>query len=523
MAPSTDAARESLPQRPSPRSGLAAGPGVRRAGDTSRERPGHSSRIDVAALAAELRAGIRGEVRFDRGSRALYATDASNYRQVPIGVVVPADTADVVETVAACRRHEAPLLARGGGTSLAGQCCNVAVVMDCSRHLDRVLDVDPGRRLARVEPGCVLDTLRAATEPHHLTFGPDPATHDHNTLGGMIGNDSCGVHSVLAALEGDGARTADNVESLDVLTYDGVRLTVGRTSEDQLGARIAEGGRRGQIYGQLKALRDRYANQIREKYPAIPRRVSGFNLPYLLPEHGCNVARALVGSEGTCVTVLEATVNLVRSPPARTLLVLGYPDVYRAGDHVPEVLAHGPSGLEGVDDLLIEFMKTKGLHPRDVELLPEGKGWLLVEFGGADRDEADGKARALMHELRGAKAPPAMKLFDDPAQERLVWELRESGLGATANVPGEPSTWPGWEDSAVPPEKVGEYLRRLRALFQQYDYRASLYGHFGQGCIHCRDPVRPQERAGHRPLSCLPERRGRSRRGPGRLPVGRAR
>ncbi|HSE38305.1 MAG TPA: FAD-binding oxidoreductase, partial [Blastocatellia bacterium] len=208
-------------------------------------------------------------MRFDNGSRALYATDASNYRQIPIGVVIPKSIEDVVETIAACRRYNAPILSRGGGTSLAGQCCNVAVVMDFSKYLNRVLEVDPIRKLARVEPGCVLDTLRNAAEEYQLTFGPDPATHSHNTLGGMIGNDSCGVHSVMAAFEGDGARTADNIEELEILTYDGFRMKVGRTTEEELSAIIAKGDRRGEIYAQLKTLRDKYANKIRERYPEI--------------------------------------------------------------------------------------------------------------------------------------------------------------------------------------------------------------------------------------------------------------
>ena len=440
------------------------------------------------ALASMLQDTISGEVRFDDGFRALYATDASNYRQLPVGVVVPRDVDDVIRTVAACRKFDVPVLSRGGGTSLAGQCCNVAVVMDFSRHLNRVLSIDAAGKLARVEPGCILDTLRDAAQKHGLTFGPDPATHTHNTLGGMIGNDSCGIRSVMAANEGDGARTADNVETLDILLYDGTRMTVGKTSEEELEQIIREGGRRGKLYGALRSLRDRHATQIRQRYPDIPRRVSGFNLPYLLPEHQFNLARALVGSEGTCVTVLGATVNLVNNPKARSLVVFGYPDVFSAGDHVTQILPHKPTGLEGIDGLLIDYMKKKGMHPKDLKLLPEGDGFLLVEFGGDSKDEADAKARSLMAELRSASDAPSMKLFDDPAQEKLVWEIRESGLGATANIPGEPAMWPGWEDSAVPPEKVGMYLRALHKLFDKYGYEASLYGHFGQGCIHCRIP-----------------------------------
>src|SRR5438445_1198435 len=227
-----------------------------------------TSNVDAEALAEDLRRGIRGEVRFDEGSRALYATDASNYRQVPIGVVIPRDGEDVAAAIATCRRHGAPVLPRGAGTSLAGQGCNVAVVIDMSRYMNRVIEIDPDHRLARVQPGTVLDDLRDAAECHHLTFGPDPATHSHCTLGGMIGNDSCGVHSVMAG------KTDDNIETLDILTYDGCRMTVGATSSDELERFIHLGGRRGEIYSRLKAISAAYGAFIRQRYPDLPRRVS---------------------------------------------------------------------------------------------------------------------------------------------------------------------------------------------------------------------------------------------------------
>jgi len=436
--------------------------------------------IDVARLERALRGAVQGEVRFDAGSRALYATDASNYRQVPIGVVIPRTTDDVVATVAACRRFGAPVLSRGGGTGLCGQTCNVAVVMDFSKYLDRVLAIDPAARTARVQPGVVLDVLRDAAGRHGLTFAPDPATHTHNTLGGMIGNNSCGPHSVM------GGETVANILELDILTYDGLRMTVGPTDQDWWNELAGRDDRIGQIYRDLRALRDTYGDEIRRRMPKIPRRVSGYTLDSLLPEQGGNVARALVGSEGTCVVVLEAKVRLVEDPPARSLLVLGYPDVYSAGDHVPEVMRHGPIALEGLDDRLIGDMKAIGMHPEDITLLPPGGGWLLVEFGGRDKREADARARAAMSALERVDRPPSMKLYDDPPVEKLLWRVRESGLGATAHVPDRPITWEGWEDSAVPPEKLGEYLRKLRALFEKYGYGCDLYGHFGQGCVHTR-------------------------------------
>jgi FAD/FMN-containing dehydrogenase/Fe-S oxidoreductase len=443
-------------------------------------RPVEVADVDARALAAELRRRARGEVRFDDGSRAMYATDASNYRQVPIGVVVPRDAEDVVETVAAARRFGAPVLARGGGTSLCGQCCNVAVVMDFSKYMRGIVELDPERKRARVQPGCVLDFLRGAAEKHHLTFGPDPSTHNHCTLGGMIGNNSCGVHSVMAG------KTDDNVEELEVLLYDGTRMRVGRHGEDGLEALCRAGGRRGEIYRQLKAFRDRYANLIREKFPDIPRRVSGYNLPYLLPEKGFDLAKALVGSECTLVLVLEATVRLVWSPPARSLLVLGYPDVFHAGDHVPEVLESRPVGLEGMDDRLVHDMKASHIHPETLTLLPRGRGWLLVEFGAETKQEADAQAHKLMDRLRKKGDAPDMKLYDNAQDEKKIWTVRRSGLGATAHVPNKQITWEGWEDASVPPDRLGGYLRDFRKLLERFGYEGDLYGHFGQGCVHTR-------------------------------------
>ena len=219
------------------------------------------SSADTQALAHDLRASIRGEVRFDEGSRALYATDGSNYRQVPIGIVLPRSIEDVIQTVALCKRHAVPLLPRGGGTGLAGQTCNTAVIIDMSRHMRVILDLDAGQKRARVQPGVILDVLRNAAEKEHLTFGPDPSTHAQCTLGGMIGNDSCGTHSVMAG------KTSENVESLDILTYDGLRLRVGATSDDELAQIISEGGRRGDIYARLKTLRDTYADLVRARFP----------------------------------------------------------------------------------------------------------------------------------------------------------------------------------------------------------------------------------------------------------------
>src|SRR4051794_30414568 len=413
----------------------------------------HTLELDAEELAARLRRETTAEVRFDNGSRALYATDASNYRQVPIGVVLPRTEDDVIATVALAREFGAPILSRGGGTSLAGQCCNVAVVIDFSKYMHDILEMNAEEKYAWVQPGIILDDLRDAAEKHGLTFGPDPATHTRCTIGGMIGNNSCGVHALMAG------KTVDNIDELEILTYDGVRMRVGATSEEELARIIPERGRRGDIYAGLKTIRDTYADEIRARYPKIPRRVSGYNLDSLLDDD-FNVAKALVGSESTCVVVLRAKCRLVYSPPVRSLLVIGYKTVYDAADHVPRILEFEPIGLEGLDDLLIEAEKAKNLNPRGIKLLPEGGGWLFVEFGGDTRDEANEKARKAMNDLRSEAK--SMHLFDHADDQKLVWAIRESGLGATAYTPRKTRTWEGWEDAAVAPEKLGGYLRDLR-------------------------------------------------------------
>jgi FAD/FMN-containing dehydrogenase/Fe-S oxidoreductase len=439
--------------------------------------PSGTMTLDAQELARDLERAVEGEVRFSNGDRALYATGGSNYRQLPIGVVIPRSVDDVVATVSLCREYEAPVLSRGGGTSLAGQCCNVAVLIDFSKYLNRVLEIDTERRLARVEPGTILDDLRGqAEQAGHLTYGPDPSTHTHCTLGGMIGNNSCGVRSVMTQFTGPGPRTSDNVAELDVLLYDGRRLRVreGTSGDPEIDRRLTE-------------LRDRHAEQIRARYPDIPRRVSGYNLDDLLPERGFDVAAALAGTESTCVTLLEATVHLVHSPPYRTLVVLGYADEYEAADDVPRVLEHEPTGLEGVDDVLIKDMTVVGVHAENLSQLPDGHGFLLVELGGETKEEADDKGRKLIAALqKGAGGPRDVKLYDDPAQEEHVWKVREAGLGATAFIPGKADTYEGWEDSAVPPERLGDYLRELRKLAGHYGYESALYGHYGQGCVHAR-------------------------------------
>lgn len=439
----------------------------------------------AAAFEAALRAAVAGEVRFDAGSRAMYAADASNYRQVPIAVVVPRDVRDVEAALAVCRRFGVPVLPRGGGTSQCGQAVNVAVVFDFSKSMRRVLLIDPAARAAVVESGAVCDALRDAAEVHGLTFGPDPSTHSRCTLGGMIGNNSCGAHSVMAG------KTVENVESLEVLTYDGARFTVGPLTEAGLDAVIREGGRRGEIHAQLRALRDRYADAIRAEFPKINRRVSGYNLDQLLPENGFHVARALVGSEGGCAITLTATVRLVDSPPQRALLVLGFPDIYAAGDAVPRILPFQPIATEGLDFRIIGGLQQRGLRLEEIARLPAGNAWIMVEFGADTVDAAAAQARALVDAWEGdptAPTKPTHWLIEDKEWAQRMWTIRETGASATAlqSEPGKPDPAVGWEDAAVDPMRLGDYLRAFQKLIDRYGYETSLFGHFGDGCIHAR-------------------------------------
>jgi FAD/FMN-containing dehydrogenase/Fe-S oxidoreductase len=428
----------------------------------------------------ELRSELRGEVRFDSGSRALYSTDASNYRQVPIGVVLPKDARDVERTLEIARKHGLPIVHRGGGTSLAGETTNAALVVDFSKYMNAIVDIDYEGKRARVEPGCVLDDLRDLAERKHLTFAPDPATHNHNTIGGMIGNNSCGMHAQM------GGKTEANIEEMEILTYDGLRMRVGPTSPDELEEIIAQGGRRGEIYAKLRDLRDRYADLIRERFPKIPRRISGYPLDRLLPENGFDVAKALVGTEGTCVTVLEATCRLIHSPPHRALCILGFSDIATAADHVPFCNEFGPIALEGMDESMFHHLQLKHKSTASRADFPGGKAWLMVEFGADTSDEVTAKVEKLSAAIVARDPRVAHAAVTDAQKMKAIWEVREAGLGITAKIPDEADTYPGWEDSAVDPARLGDYLRELQKLFERYGYHASLYGHFGQACVHCR-------------------------------------
>ncbi len=407
---------------------------------------------DQRELAAALRGAVRGEVDLGVTARALTTMDASNYRRIPLGVVAPRDADDVAAALAVCREHGVPVVPRGGGTSIAGQATGTGIVLDFTRHMNRLLSLDPEAGTAVVQPGLVLDRLQEAAAPHGLRFGPDPSTHGRCTLGGMIGNNSCGSHSVAWGT------TADNVRTLSVITARGERLRPGP------GWAGAPTGLRPLVEGEL--------SRLRTGFPDLPRRISGYAVDALLPENRADVARSLCGSEGTLAVLTEAELTLVRAPRARALAVLAYADESGAAQAASGLLPYRPLTVEGM---------AADLVPSAADL-PRGGAWLFVEAGGDTETEARAAAEAI---VRAADVVDAL-VVTDPARQRTLWRIREDASGTATRMPDGSEAWPGWEDCAVPPARLGDYLRDFRALLAEHGLRGTPYGHFGDGCIHVR-------------------------------------
>lgn len=454
------------------------------------------SNVDAKALERELARNLEGEVRFDRASIGLYATDSSNFREIPIGVVVPRSRGDVVAAHRICSDYGAPILNRGGGTSLSGETVNFAVVIDHSKYLNHIGETDTERRLVTVEPGAINEQVNKSTGKHNLVFGPDPSSHAYCTVGGNVGNNSCGVHSVQSQLYGPGPRTSDNVHSMDIVLYGGEHFRVGIGEEKDLDRIIREGGRKSEIYRALRDLRDRYGELIRQRFQPVtevPRRVSGYNLDELLPERGFNVARALVGTEGTCATATEVTLMLTPALLKRITAVVQYKELADAGEYIGEIMQWKPIGLEAIDDELFQDEMLEHMDLEGLKKLPRaGKGaWLLVEFGADTLDEVRDTTQHFRDWLIHKKKYESDRIVlfgkgEPGGTSELIWKIREGGLGATSFPPGDRDHWPGWEDSAVPPGKVSPYLRDIRKLFDKYGYKGAMYGHLGQGCVHTR-------------------------------------
>jgi FAD/FMN-containing dehydrogenase/Fe-S oxidoreductase len=413
-----------------------------------------------AELVGQLRAELGPVVDASPRRRAEYSSDASNYRVVPQAVVFPRSADDVLAAAAVCRELATPLTVRGGGTSIAGNAVGPGVVLDMSRHLNQVVSIDPGGRTATVQPGVVLDQLQRAARPHGLRFGPDPSTHSRCTVGGMIGNNSCGAHAMAYGT------TAANVVALDVLDGAGRRLRVGAGLDPVPGLDAF-------VAGQLEPLGGEFGR--------FRRQVSGYSLEHLLPSRSGNLARALTGSEGTCCVVLGATVSLVPAPAATALCVLGYPDMPSAADDAAGLAGQGVLALEGIDARLVDVVRAHRANAA-VPALPEGSAWLFAETGGASEAEALAEARAL---ARSAGAVDSLIVPAGPAAAAL-WRIREDGAGLGSRTAAGAPAWPGWEDAAVPPEQLGPYLRDFTALLDRHHLDGLLYGHFGDGCVHVR-------------------------------------
>ncbi|MGW0866538.1 FAD-binding and (Fe-S)-binding domain-containing protein [Streptomyces sp. NPDC002611] len=429
----------------------------------------------LTARIAETAPGLRVET--GPGATGPYAYDASNYRVLPWAVAFPRTADDVVAVLRACRETGVPVTARGGGTSMAGNAVGLGVVLDFSRYMNRILDIDPETRTARVEAGVVLDALRAATAPHGLDFGPDPSSHSRCTLGGMIGNDACGNRSVR-----DG-RTSGHVEALEIVTADGVRAVADRTGLHPAEPRDA--GVVARLESDLRKLIEDNLAPIRTELGRIPRQVSGYQLHRLLPENGFDMARALVGTEGTCAVVTAATVRLVATAQASALLTLGYDDVVDAAEDVPEILRFSPSAVEGMDEAIVATMRVRR-GPDSVTGLPEGRAWLYVELEGEDQTAVDGRAAALLDVLKAQGRLTGGRVVESPAERRSLWRVREDGAGLAARLVDGGESWPGWEDAAVAPENLAAYLRDFRRLLAAHALTGVLYGHFGAGCVHVR-------------------------------------
>lgn len=425
----------------------------------------------TAAFLDRLHAAVGGEVDSTRGTRARYSTDAGNYRVPPLAVVFPASTDDVVAALAVCREHRVPVTNRGGGTSCAGNAIGPGVVMEFARHLDHVVSIDPVARTAVVEPGCVESTLQAAAAPHGLRFGPDPSSQNRATIGGMVGNNACGPHATAWG------RTADNIVALEVVDGTGRRFTA-TTSH---AADVPE------VPG-LARLIDANLGPIRTELGTFGRQVSGYSLEHLTPEGHRNLAAMLVGTEGTLVTVLSVTVRLVPLPTAPVLVALGYPDMITAADDVPTLLGHHPLAVEGLDSRLVDVVRHHH-GPGSVPPLPEGEGWMMVEVGGDSPEDSVARAHALAADAH----TDAVAVYPPGAEAAALWRIRADGAGLGGRTPvdtiegtGNEQAWPGFEDAAVPPERLGAYLRDFTALMGEFGVDGLLYGHFGDGCVHVR-------------------------------------
>ncbi len=448
-------------------------------------------------LEYELRARVAGAVRFDAMTRALYSTDASIYQIAPVGVVIPRHMDDVRATVEIAARHGVPLLPRGAGTSLAGQAVGQAVHVDMSRWLTAILEINTEERYARVQPGVVLEALNAALRPHGLMFAPDPATANRCVIGGMIGNNASGARSLVYG------KTVDHVLEVQALLADGSEVTFGPLDASGLAAKLRAPGREGQIYRTVKALVEAHADEIRARYPRIMRRVGGYNLDEFVGERPWNLAKLIVGSEGTLAVVTEARLNLVPRPKHTVLDIFHFDDLAEALEAVPAILAMAGPGLSAIEllDRTILRLALENLETarRAGFIQGDPAAVLIVEFSGAVEAELAAQAEALEARLRW----PCVRLRD-PAAQANVWAVRKAGLGLLLGMKGDRKPVAFVEDTAVAPERLPDYIRAFDALVREQGTTAAYYAHASVGCLHVRpllDLKRPEDVARMRAIS----------------------
>jgi FAD/FMN-containing dehydrogenase/Fe-S oxidoreductase len=424
---------------------------------------------------------IRGEVRFDEKSRILYSTDASLYQIRPVGVVLPRDADDVVHAVRMAAEHDVPVLPRGGGTALAGQTVGPALILDFSKYMNRIVEIDPDRRLARLEPGVRLDRLQRAARPYGLWFGPDPATIRQCNIGGMIGNNSCGARSLVYG------KTGDHVHELDCVLPDGEQLRFAPISRDALAA--AE-GRTGELARRVLETLEPHRDQIRSRYPDIPRRVSGYNFDAILERPALNLADLIVGSEGTLATVVEARMGLVPLPPRQSLVLLAFRDRFSAFDAVPHILPEaGLSALEIVDSRVLQGARELFEYRPMAQLVPDDAlGVLFCEFAGEDEAAVAELAHGFAQRAANLPGSPWSGVFTDPTDQLAAWALRQAATGLLYRTTPTRDIKPQEfvEDTGIPPERLGAYTRRFEEIVARHGTRTGYFGHAGQGCLHIR-------------------------------------
>ena len=453
----------------------------------------HNGPNALTGLADDLRGAIADstDVLVDRPSRLLYATDASLYEMEPVAVVFPRTPEDAAAAVDVARSHGVPVLPRGGGTSLAGQGVNHAVVLDFTRHMHAVLDIDPDRRLARVQPGLVLSELNKAARRFGLHYPIDPSTANRATIGGGIGNNSCGTHSGLYG------KTVDVVESMDVILSDGEQLSFDRVDERRLRALIDAGGREGRLYRDLRELADRERGEIADRFPDIPRRVSGYNLETLLDPDGVNLSQMVVGSEGTLAVVTEATVQLAVLPAKRGILAAHFHTLIEAAEATVAANSHSPAAIELVDEIIIERCRSSVGYAPLAEFVVGNPGAILLIECFADTDaELNNQLWAIHSELESRGMGYAFVTETDSAAQARMWQMRQAGLGLLMSMHGDPKPGAFVEDTAVPPERLPEFVARFDAAVRAKGLRAGYYGHAAAGCLHIRPVVNVKDPVG---------------------------